>query len=382
MIRICAATGKLVSDHRRDLETPSVLKTFLQPAAVTRRTYQKKAKRKEPDTIDPGFLRRAKITKGTLIRYQTSLLDLARFGHLQVSELARLEGDALDDLVEACLENMFNLKRGRSAGNYMLAALAFERSTSMRNNPTFLPKARSALRGWRVLEPDASKLPLPWSHACLLARVLSTQGPVGWQAAAALTIQFDLMLRPGELLAIVPETCLLPSKGGESYRAAGVIVAPSSAVLDGRLTPSKTSEFDDTVLFDDASFPGVPGVFLEAFRRCRRCGGDRLFHLLTYPTYRKLLAEASVQAGLPDLVTPHMARHGGASEFFHRSLRGLLAIQFRGRWRSTSSVQRYGKTGRLLTAAKRAKPAVVAAATAAEKTKLGFLHHKRLGFTA
>jgi len=43
-----------------------------------------------------------------------------------------------------------------------------------------------------------------------------------------------------------------------------------------------------------------------------------------------------------------MLRHGAASEDFHRGLRSLAEVQARGRWRTSASVRRYEKAGRLL----------------------------------
>ena len=44
---------------------------------------------------------------------------------------------------------------------------------------------------------------------------------------------------------------------------------------------------------------------------------------------------------------PYRLRHGGASHDFVNKLRDLTEIQHRGRWKSTASVRRYQKGGRL-----------------------------------
>ena len=170
--------------------------------------------------------------------------------------------------------------------------------------------------------------------------------------------------------------CFTPGMhAGVHYSKHGMVVAPSSQVAGELLgvRTSKTGVQDDTVLFDDASRPGVVGAFAALVRRARRLRSRTLLPSHTYVSYNKVLKRAAKAVGIPFKVTPHLARHGGPSEDFLRRARTLLEIQARGRWASFRSVQRYEKAGRLLAALRKLPPAVRAAACRAEARGLSFL---------
>ena len=67
---------------------------------------------------------------------------------------------------------------------------------------------------------------------------------------------------------------------------------------------------------------------------------------ITLMEYEAALRYATVKAGLDTLgLTPHTARHGGASQDSRDQLRSFADIQARGQWQSLKSVARYKKTG-------------------------------------
>ena len=111
---------------------------------------------------------------------------------------------------------------------------------------------------------------------------------------------------------------------------------------------SKTKASDDTIILDSQSFPGIAIVFRKLVAAAKAENASTLSFLLSYPTYASLISGAAVEAGIPFRVTPHLARHGGASEDFFRRKRSLDEIQKRGRWRDKRSVTRYEKSGMLL----------------------------------
>ena len=76
---------------------------------------------------------------------------------------------------------------------------------------------------------------------------------------------------------------------------------------------------------------------------------------------------------LPLHLTPHMLRHGGASEAYHRGKRTLKEIQVRGRWRAFESVRRYQKQGQLLGLLQRLSSAQQRTAANLESKNLRFL---------
>ena len=76
--------------------------------------------------------------------------------------------------------------------------------------------------------------------------------------------------------------------------------------------------------------------------------GDLLFGL-SYGQLAGAFLLAVRDLGLGRLrISPHSARHGGASEDFYRSVRSLAEIKKRGQWESLASVSQYEKSGKLL----------------------------------
>lgn len=71
--------------------------------------------------------------------------------------------------------------------------------------------------------------------------------------------------------------------------------------------------------------------------------------------------EAMLACGLSHLKPVlYSIRHGGASEDLLRGTRDLAAVFRRGRWRSWSSVRRYGKEAKLLSELAKVPPATLA----------------------
>ena len=189
-------------------------------------------------------------------------------------------------------------------------------------------------------------------------------------------------MHPNELIALKVSSCF----GGESrrgrYDSCSIVVAPSS---DGRESddellasvaarPSKTGAFDDTVVLDDLMIdPCIRSVYLSTLRAARKGNCETLLSDLDYKSYAKLVSAAVVQLKLRVEVTPHMFRHGAASEDFFRRLRDVAAIQHRGRWRCAASVLRYQKSCRLLSVLRKVGDSVISDAKAADQERLRFL---------
>ena len=111
---------------------------------------------------------------------------------------------------------------------------------------------------------------------------------------------------------------------------------------------AKSGEFDDTVA------AGLPGLGLEWVAglllalRAVTAPGKRIFMGLTLAAYERLVGTGAREAGLGALnITPHGARHGGASLTAYLKLLLLEGIKKRGRWKATASVRRYEKAAKL-----------------------------------
>ena len=199
-----------------------------------------------------------------------------------------------------------------------------------------LMNAREALCGWRKLHGDDSRDPLPEEiYLAVVRRLITTR-----KVMSAVFCQPQLYLRPSELLALRPEDVLLPERGAGRYRSVGVVVAPRELEVT-----TKARSHDDTVLVDEHCQATLGPVLAELVRV--RAAEEHLFPL-TLNAYEKTLRESGIALGLTTEFVPHSLRHcGPANDLFH-GRRGMAALAKRGRWANLKSVQRNGKSGRLV----------------------------------
>lgn len=225
---------------------------------------------------------------------------------------------------------------------------------SLPKDKASLVLSRRALTGFLKVQPPGVREPLPWDAALLVAEVLF-QAPYQQErilAGCALMLQFDLYLRPGEVLAIAAPAVVRPTG---KCRHCGVVVAPSDTP-GGR--PAKTGEWDDTFFAGATGAPrDVAVVVLRRLVRSATPSRPLLFAGLNVSSYSRIVSQGAAAAGLERLrISPHCARHGGPSEDRYFSRLDLKEIARRGRWRCLQSVRRYKKHGRLQKLAQKIPP--------------------------
>lgn len=121
---------------------------------------------------------------------------------------------------------------------------------------------------------------------------------------------------------------------------------------------TKAGTCDDTVNLDQSDSMFIGGM-LKTLKRARR-GHGRLFSFSPGQIRRRwtwALAALGVSA---ESFCLHALRHGGASRDAAEKRRPLLEIQKRGRWRTTTTLLRYEKHGRLQSVLKGLKEETVA----------------------
>ena len=127
--------------------------------------------------------------------------------------------------------------------------------------------------------------------------------------------------------------------------------------------PSKTQEFDESVLLDrpDRTYLG-PLLYGWGLHR----GLDQSLFALWQHEFSDAFRRACDSLNLRCLgcPTPHQLRHAGASWDFAANTRTLCEIQRRGRWRATASVRRYERGGRVTEQLNRLPPPLRAHAIA------------------
>ena len=105
---------------------------------------------------------------------------------------------------------------------------------------------------------------------------------------------------------------------------------------------SKTGEFDETVIIDDAGIVSA----IRAMKPARPRGPVVAHPQQMWEKFEEACKLLGVNRDLGAQV-PYVVRHSGAAADAWNGLRTLDAIQARGRWKSATSVRRYAKGGRI-----------------------------------
>ena len=265
----------------------------------------------------------------------------------------RLTSDQLtrDKAIVAYLNYLF--LEGESVATARTAVFGFAFGALLNlKDPGELYLTRLALRGFSVSAPGEQRDPMPWEACLLLHRKLQTLLPDGPIAADALVVCFDGILRPGECLSI-RSMDVIPAARATSlpYPPVTVTLAPSKPDDGSEPLPrTKSGSYDDTVIFGDPASHRAQRGFVANLLMIRKQQTPPLRRLfpISVQKFNILVQQAARLAGLTRLrLSPHCARHGGASTDYALGLRTLQAIQRRGRWLAPASVRRYEKAGRL-----------------------------------
>lgn len=202
-----------------------------------------------------------------------------------------------------------------------------------------LPRTAKALKGFEKKAPGSQRSGVMFEAATRIAEEPISMGEP--KAAAAVILEFDMYLRPSELLGIRGMDLYSPSTSRHTKHWA-IQIAPSDEGI-----PTKVGEVDTAILLDSSSRAeaSMAARYLKLHCRSPR---DRAVGL-TLPQFEKLVKKAAAAVGLSQLnVTPHKFRHGGASSDALAQKRSWSQIQKRGRWAAVSSLKRYEKSGTML----------------------------------
>ena len=174
-------------------------------------------------------------------------------------------------------------------------------------------------------------------------------------------VMFEAYLRPCEMLSLTPSSFLAPARGGVPSWV--VLLFPQTAK-----ERSKTGEADDTISLDSDRCQWMAPIF-EQMARCQPASGRLL--RMNYAEYLLIFRRAAANLGIE--MVPYQGRHSGASVDRAEGRRSLEAIQKRGRWRSTKSVRRYEKAGRVNQTWAELSPEVQAHCSRCERALAGVL---------
>jgi hypothetical protein len=278
------------------------------------------------------------VTGPTRADYRTRISTFITF--CRTSQLNWADAVSLDACVCEFFDQMFLGGHGGEEGSKYLAALAFFLPDISRTGPFSLPRASRAIRGWTKSSPGHQRLPLPRVLLCAVIGVLLASG--GRTMALALWVSFRAYLRPGECSSLTRRQLVQPvPSAGSQYRFWGLWLSPDDHSPASR--PGKTGLWDEAISLDQ-------DPWLDPLFRTLTKSGEPHEPLWPFSgeelsaTFKKIMR--CLDLGHLDQ-SLYCLRHGGASEDLLGRLRSVAAVKRRGRWRSDSSLRRYGKETRL-----------------------------------
>jgi integrase len=303
------------------------------------------------------FLERKAIAKSTTMQYKgfyrelllffavaVKSLDAALLGGLLVAKVEEaftvaqvnlLPLGTLDMLLVEFMDKMYFEGRPAADAEKVKAAL-FHYHNHLQ--PADLPRSLRALKGFRKIAPGSSRYPLPFHvvQAIVMWLIHSGHG----QAGLAVLICFLCYLRPSELMGLKREDILMPMRGArQALSKPAILICPWE-----RRVPTKTQQYDDTILLDTPGFDWVFAVLLRHLGS-RPLEGDADVWTFTVEQLRSVFNAAVTGLGLPDGTCLYQLRHGGASYDLLEGHRAWEAVRSRGRWMSDVTVKRYAKSG-------------------------------------
>jgi len=228
---------------------------------------------------------------------------------------------------------------------------------------TNFPRFHASLRGWGAASPERARDPMTWElMLVLMDAMLHTQDfrckRTARLAGLALAVQWTGYFRPTEVLELSGSDVIVDRslKGAVAVVARAGPDCEEGSPLDQaraqnaqqRPKPAKNNEFDGTIVIGDQADVDAGRKWVAALlsARKRSVGRKRLFDI-SLAQYEEVFRWAGAHLQLPAnvAVTPHTARHGGASADRATGARDFAAIKARGRWDADRSVARYKKAG-------------------------------------
>ena len=314
-----------------------------------------------------GFLRRATTGSSTRALY---IRALAKFDewclrhNLPRSPLAAV-GSNMERYFESLAMARYTPAEGR---NVLFGYLKF-RVSNRALAVQHLDPAFEALKGWKKLILDVPKEPMPEEVFLWLLEWMATNGAEREATAALLSLETHA--RPSEILTVHRSdfTAPRPQAGRAFARSWALTLMPLA-----RAKPSKTGTYDDTVTLHT---PGREFV-TDVVQACHAaCAEGPIFEGVKLADFEKAFRKGSVALSLQPLkISPHSARHSGASNDVYLNRRSLDQVRKRGRWTVKASVDRYERHGRLLRQFRRCTNGQLAASRgAALRLKTALVHN-------
>eukprot|EP00435_Cladocopium_sp_Y103_P009768 s2772_g2.t1 len=348
--------GQLVAkpSSSRGLKRPAVSECSLTTSPLAgrakkrgRRLVNPGAAETEYDRIMKGIrperlLRVKRISAKTVVLYNQRVTEFLSWASAQRVVVGSSER-RLDINMSKYFNELYEDGEAYNVASYTLFGFIALKMSPKRPEKELLPLARSALNAWKASTPCTSRVGVPPQVIYRFACFCLENGDR--DAATAALIQYDLYLRPSEILQLKGRDIVKPVANVSQHW--GVLIGNSDFE-----EVSKTGTTDDIVVANSAHRTWCNDLVRHvAFRFLDQ---DVCLFGITLNHYEKLFREFTKAYKLtPQCFTPHTIRHSGPSFDALHEHRALGEIQARGRWASATSVQRYRKPGRLLMHASR-----------------------------
>ena len=318
-----------------------------------------------------SYLEQVSVKESTLVRYEKLATEfVARATRLKLDWVSDVELDAV-----LCQKMNWMFFEGQSAeeGSRLLAALKFFLPEVSRLGPGSLPRTTRALGSWRKMAPANQGMPMPFVVLCAIVGFTLRRfrsSVVGRNLALKWLVAFHTYMRPGEVDKLKCWQIVRPTHRARAppYTYYGVLLHPTE-----EKRPGKTGMWDEAILIDNENLFPALGSLLQTQKPHESCW------LLSSADEIKAINEAIARLGLEDLgLCRYSMRHGGASHDLLTKSRSVEAVKRRGRWRSDSSLKRYGKETRILSELNKVAPQVIELGEAVAKDIVSLLMNDRL----
>jgi len=285
-------------------------------------------------TLDPEIQHltigeRESISRPSLDQYVKELQGFSR--HAGVAAVTEIPSRQVETQLLDYMQSMLLRGVHASRGMKLLAAILLVRPEMGKGASPGLARAWRSLKGWQKVTPSRSRMPAPFPTWCGVIDGLVDAKRTDMAMFTLMSV--DTYARPGQMMALTPDMIFPPSEASQFWT-----ICLNPEVLG---IPSKTGEFDVTVALDAPHYEHLVPVL----RALRALPLGRPVWRFTYPEYNSKFHTACTRVGIR--LVPYQARHSGASIDATLKRRPLAEIQRRGSWKTTKSVHRYEKGGRL-----------------------------------
>ena len=256
-----------------------------------------------------GTLSMASVSPRCRATYMECLARMARSTGINLD--GQNTAAEVDKALCLMLDQMFLEGEDLSKAQYMMAAVLFKWPQFQFPKQMLLPVSTQSLQGWRKLEPPRSRLPLRWEAVCLMAEHMMGHDMV--EEALMMLLAFVMYLRPGEVCKLRCQDLVPPvGQGRREASKWSLVLHPQE-----ELVPSKTAEFEETLLFD-LPYTKFVAISVHQWRRTSSRPGHQLIFSKTASQLREAMVSVAQKYALQPLGDPHpyRSRHGGASRDF------------------------------------------------------------------